>query len=748
MDDFLINAEQSSAGIYIIQDGRFVFISRNAAKYLGYHRKELIGKRALDIVHPENRVDIHNNAIAMLKGTRKEPYEIRIIDNESRIKWVMETVSPIIHKGKRAILGNAMDITEKKTMESTLQESKERYRNIIENITEGYFEVDLAGNVTFFNNALLKIMEYPSTDLNGKNYRSFLDKTDAEKIYQSFNKLFKSNSASMIYSWEFERNGETTYIETSLSVIKDSFGRPIGFRGLARDTTEKHKIHLELKESEERFRLFYQSLLSGVLLHEKGKIFEVNQAMVSLSGYEREELIGMDTAKLVSPEDRILVLQKVLSSGYEKPYEITGLRKDGSKRNLEIQGKPIPYKGRKARIAEVRDVSDRKRLESQFFQAQKLEAVGTLAGGMAHDFNNILMGIQGYTSLMLLGIDVTHPHYEQLKAIEEQVKSASDLTKQLLGYARCGQYEVSPININGVLSKTSAIFGRTKKEIIIKSKFQQNIWIAEVDKGQIEQVLLNLYVNAWQAMPAGGNLYLETQNIEITEETSSVMYNHVAPGRYVQISVTDTGVGMDKKTKARIFEPFFTTKEMGRGSGLGLASAYGIIKSHGGFINVYSEPGKGTTFNIYLPVAISVTIKEEKSTSELRKGSGTILLVDDEHTVIKVISDFLKLIGYRVLTADNTDEAIDIYKEMKNNIDLVILDMIMPGKGGGCVIDAIKKINPDVRIMLSSGYSLTDETKKIMDSGCCSFIQKPYTINDLSQKVCEAMAYEKNKQGN
>jgi two-component system cell cycle sensor histidine kinase/response regulator CckA len=230
-----------------------------------------------------------------------------------------------------------------------------------------------------------------------------------------------------------------------------------------------------------------------------------------------------------------------------------------------------------------------------------MEAIGTLAGGIAHDFNNLLMGIQGYAELTLLDLDPSHPHYERLRRIEAQVQSGADLTKQLLGFARGGRYEVKPADMNDILEKSSSMFGRTQKEISIHRKFGRDLWSVEVDREQMEQVLMNLYMNASQAMPAGGEICLETENVLLNDEKA--ISCAVRPGKYVKISVTDTGTGMDEKTKERIFDPFFTTKGMGRGTGLGLATVYGIIKGHGGAINVYSEPGHGTTFDIYLPAS-------------------------------------------------------------------------------------------------------------------------------------------------
>jgi PAS domain S-box-containing protein len=380
---------------------------------------------------------------------------------------------------------------------------------------------------------------------------------------------------------------------------------------------------------------------------------------------------------------------------------------------------------------------ERRKLESQLQQALRMQAIGTLAGGIAHDFNNILMGIQGRTSLMLLEVSSSNPHFEHLKGIEQYVKKAADLTKQLLGFARGGKYEVKPTDLNDLILRSAQMFGRTKKEIRIHGKYQEGIWPAEVDQSQIERVLLNLYVNAWQAMPGGGDLYIETENILLTEK--EVQAHGMKPGRYVKVTVTDTGVGMDEETRQRIFEPFFTTKEMGRGTGLGLASAYGIIKNHGGLIEVESEQGVGTSFHFLLPVSDKAVTKDPGPEGQIKKGSETVLLVDDEEMVRSVVQRMLEGLGYEVCAAASAQEAIELLGRRKGAVQLVVLDMIMPGSSGGEVFDGLKRIDPGVKVLLSSGYSLDGEAKKIMERGCDGFIQKPFTIKAISAKVREVL---------
>jgi nitrogen-specific signal transduction histidine kinase/CheY-like chemotaxis protein len=380
---------------------------------------------------------------------------------------------------------------------------------------------------------------------------------------------------------------------------------------------------------------------------------------------------------------------------------------------------------------------EKRRLEERLQHADKMEAIGTLAGGIAHDFNNLLMGIQGYASMTLMNLGPNDPNHERLKRIEDQVQSGAELTRQLLGFARGGRYEVKPTDMNDIIEKSSSMFARTRKEITIHKKYENDLCPVEVDLGQMEQVFMNLYVNAWQAMPGGGEIYLKTENVLLKDE--QVLPYSVKPGWYVKISVTDTGTGIDEKTKERIFEPFFTTKEMGRGTGLGLATVYGIIKGHRGMINVYSELGHGTTFNIYLPASEKGVVRKEMATGTIDRGTETILLVDDEKVVMEVNREMLESMGYRVYAVGSGQEAISIYMEKSNEIDLVILDMIMPGISGGETFDRLQEINPMIKVLLSSGYSLNGKARTIMERGCKGFIQKPFHLEKLSQKVREML---------
>ncbi|MCJ7774433.1 MAG: response regulator, partial [Desulfobacterales bacterium] len=470
-----------------------------------------------------------------------------------------------------------------------------------------------------------------------------------------------------------------------------------------------------------------------------------------LTGYTIEESIGMNIANFMTKNSAekmsALVLDRFATDNERKNVrylpinvEIEIKHKNGTIRLCEEAAKFIRDDSDEpiGIIGITRDITQRKKLEAELNQAQKMEAVGTLAGGIAHDFNNLLMGILGRTSLTLADIDTSHPHYENLTEIEKYVTSAVDLTKQLLGFARRGMYEVKPTNINTLVKDQGKMFGRTRKEISIHGKYADDLWSAEVDKNQIEQVLMNIFVNAWQAMPNGGELYVQTENVHL-DETHTTPFEGT-PGKYVKISVTDTGIGMKEEIQKKIFDPFFTTKEKERGTGMGLSSAYGIIKNHKGFINVYSKPGEGSTFNIYLPASEKKAIVIKEPSEELLKGTGTILLVDDEDMILNVGEKILNRIGYEVITASSGHEAIDLYRKNRDRINLVILDMIMPKMSGSETYDSLKAIHPDVTVLLSSGYSLDGRAKDILNKGCDGFIQKPFNMKQLSQKISEILS--------
>ena len=526
---------------------------------------------------------------------------------------------------------------------------------------------------------------------------------------------------------------------------------------------ENEIINEKLEWSESRYRRLVENSPDIIYaLDEAGNFTFISNAAERLLGLDPQQLISKHYTTIIHEDDQErakwffnerrtgkrsatgveLRLISSEASAELKTYEVQHLTIE--LKSIGIYDKDVKDRSKKflGTYGVARDISDRKRLETQLRHAQKMEAVGTLAGGIAHDFNNLLMGIQGYASLMLLKTDPKHPNYKSLNSIEQLVQNGADLTKQLLGFARDGKYDVKSTNMNEIARDTIRMFGRTKKEISLHEEYEEAIWPVEVDQGQLQQVLLNMFVNAAQAMPGGGDLTLVTKNVVLAAQDAKQF--GLPPGKYVRTSISDTGAGIDEGTRQRIFEPFFTTKELGHGTGLGLASAYGIIQNHQGTIDVDSQLGKGATFHIYLPVSKEVR-KEKKSIIEPNHdGPETVLLVDDEDYILKVGSQILQELGYTVLTASSGKEALEIYTRKKDEIDIVVLDMIMPGMGGGETYDNIRALNLDAKVLLSSGYSIMGEASHILNRGCQGFIQKPFTMKNFSEKLREILNGENN----
>jgi two-component system, cell cycle sensor histidine kinase and response regulator CckA len=639
-----------------------------------------------------------------------------------------------------------------KLLEKELLEYKraeKAYRLMVESTADSLYMVDKDCRYLFINHRhLTSRINLSEDEVIGRRYGDFHTPEEAKVFVEKVDEVFTSG-ASVQHAHQSSRDGR--HFLRTFSPVKSPEAPDCITAVLivSKDITDIKRIEDSLAKSRELYRKFVNTSRRMIFIKDhQFRYVLANSVLLSTFGRQEEEVLGKTDFDFMSRE----MAEKLLPA-YKKALDSNGpveLEETIEKRDYQIRVFPMELSekltGISGRIEDVTEEKksdmEKKKLEAKFLQAQKMEAIGTLAGGIAHDFNNLLMGIQGYATLMLLGMGMEHPFYEKLRGIERQVKNGADLTKQLLGFARVGRYEVKSTNLNEILSRTADLFGRTKKEIAISENYQPNLWTVDVDRGQMEQVLFNLYVNAWQAMPEGGSLYLETQNVELDEKY--VQHYFVKQGRYVKMMVVDTGIGMDAQTRARLFEPFFTTKEMGRGTGLGLATVYGIVKAHGGFINVYSEKGQGTAFKIYLPASDKKVLKEDIAPQALLGGSETILVVDDEETIVNVTKEILESLGYRVFTAASGMEAIDTYRGKKEEISLVILDMVMPEMSGGETFDRIKEINPEVKVILSSGYSLNGQASSIMERGCRSFIQKPFNSKELSSIIREVLAGKKN----
>jgi two-component system cell cycle sensor histidine kinase/response regulator CckA len=511
------------------------------------------------------------------------------------------------------------------------------------------------------------------------------------------------------------------------------------------EISERRKTENALKESEEKYRLLVENANDAILVFQEGVSKFHNKRTESLLACTTRDLYEIPLAELCHVDkpdfwdpDFLKNLPRHSPAVQEKENIASGnIRKVINKKNkvlwVHISAIPVNWENAPAMLCFLRDITQQKHLEAELFQARKIEAIGTMAAGIAHDFNNILSGIQGNTSLALLNITPDHAIHKRLTDIETYIAGGTELTRQLLDFASPKHYDRQPIDINQLLKDTAAIFCRTKKELRLHIDCRNRNRVVEADKGQIQQAFTNLLVNAWQAMPGGGDLRITTKDVTISE-TDNISYK-TSPGEYIKISIADSGIGMSPALLSKIFDPFFTTKKRGKGTGLGLSSVYGTIESHNGHINVKSRVGRGTVFHIYLPIAHRPTSHLTPPDDDIVTGTETILIIDDEPDILAIGQEILEAIGYRVYSAPGASRAIEIYSTYRDRIDLIILDMIMPEMNGEQVYDRLAKINPDVKVLLSSGYSQAGQAERILKKGCNGFIQKPFKIQQLSQII-------------
>ena len=635
-----------------------------------------------------------------------------------------------------------------------VQRSETRFRMMIENVPDLIWTFSLKNmQVDYMSPSVETMLGYSKEEIFTKTFRDVMTPASfsfAAQYLETNLRRFEADPKNFpkLHSFEVEyicKDGSTFWAELTAKPVFDDKGNLIDIVGVSRDISKRILAETSLKKSEEKYRSLFESSRDVIYITTlDGEIIEYNPAGIELFGYSREEVIGTSILALYhSPEDRAKFIEAIRQKGYVRDYEIKFKKKDGTRIDCLLtstfwqseDGGMLGYQGI------IRDITDQKRMMAQLQQIQKMEAIGTLAGGIAHNFNNLLMTIQGNTSLMLMKTPPDHPHYKKLKTIEEHIQYGSDLSRQLLGFARGGQTHSKTLNLNTIIRMSAKIFASTKKEITVHTNLERDLMKVEADPGQIEQTLFNLLVNSGHAMPEGGDVYIQTENIELAAYQLAP-YQH-QEGRFVKLSVTDTGIGMDAKTKEKIFDPFFTTKEHGQGTGLGLASVYGIVKNHGGYISVYSEPGKGTTFNIYLPVSEQPSEKPAKPIEPLLNGTETILIVDDEPMITSIGQIMLTEMGYTVLTANDGATALNLFDSHPDPIHLIVLDMIMPKMNGSVVFDQLKTKDPHVRVLLSSGYSINGQASELLDKGCSGFIQKPFNMMELSKKVREVLDKDK-----
>ena len=638
---------------------------------------------------------------------------------------------------------NIEEAVEHKRVDEKLRESEERYRTIIEFSNDMIWTLDNEGRFLFFNKRSEEITGFKLEDWRGKSFSPLIEKEYLPNVIEAFQKTLNGEPQQYEVSVKKE-DGSYFFLSVNTAPIY-SKGKVLGTVSFGRDITDHKKAVEALKQSEEKYRMLIDNIQDGVFIIQDDKIQFANEAFARVGGYTVEEVIGKEFKELVAPEDLEIVADRYYrrQAGEDVPreYEFHALHKDGRTRILvNMNVGLITFHGRMASMGTVKDITEKKMLESQLLRAQRMESIGTLAGGIAHDINNVLTPIM--LSQELLREKFTDKESQNyLNIIQRSTQRGASLMKQVMSYARGVEGERNALQVTHLISEIRQIAKETfPRNIEIRTDIPKDLWNLSGDATQLHQVLMNLCVNARDAMPDGGILHICAENLLIDEDYAHINID-AKVGPYITITVSDTGTGIPPGILERIFEPFFTTKEHGKGTGLGLSTALGIVKSHGGFMTVYSEVGKGTAFKVYLPaITTTETLKAQQHQHELPAGHGElILVVDDEEQIREMTKKTLETHGYKVITANDGKEAIALYAQKRDEIQLVLMDMMMPVMDGSVSIRELHKANPEVKIITVSGLTEKEKIENVDDVQVQAFLMKPYTAEKLLKTIREVL---------
>ncbi len=726
--------------------GNIVESNARAAELLGIpkdvHEARRIDGSEWRIIRPDGTLmpaKEYPSVRALKENRLVDNVEMGIVKPEAEITWINVTAAPLLLENYGVVI-TYNDITAYRKAE---RDYKTLFREMLDGFALHEIICDASGEPADYrfldiNPAFERMTGLKRQDVLGKTVLQLLPGIERYWI-ETYGKVALTGEPALFanYSVELDKHFEVTAFRPA----------PNQFACIFADITESKRAENALRESEARFKALHNASFGGIAIHHKGIILECNQGLSAITGYSTDELIGMNFLLLISETTRDKVLNNIIS-GSEKPYETIGVRKNNEEYPLRSEARNIPYKGESVRVVELRDITEQKlveaeknNLEVQLSQAQKMESVGRLAGGVAHDFNNMLGVIRGYTEIALEQIDPAQPLFADLQEVYKAAERSSDLTRQLLTFARKQTIAPKVIDLNETVEEMLKMLRRLiGEDIELLWKPGKNLGPVKVDPSQIDQLLTNLCVNARDAISGVGKITIETAAASVCDAYCA---NHAefVPGEYVLLAVSDNGCGMDKETLGHVFEPFFTTKEMGRGTGLGLASVYGMVKQNNGFINVYSEPGHGTTFKVYLSrVAVESAPRPEKAPGQLdENGHETILLVEDERAILRMTTMMLTRLGYTVVAAATPGEAIRLANEYNGRIDLIITDVVMPEMNGRELAENLSSHYPDLKLLFMSGYTASVIAHHgVLDEGV-HFIQKPFSARDLAAKVRKAL---------
>ena len=748
--------EAANDGIFLQDPTGFVDCNERGASMYGLTREEVIGRSPADLCperQPDGRLslEVASEKIRAAMDGEPQSFEWQSLRADGVPFDVEINLSRVELRGSAFLQAIVRDIADRKRAEEALRASEGRFRLAWETSPDALSISSLKdGTYLDVNDGYTFLTGYSREEVVGKSALEIPFWADVRDRAPFAAALARQGHLRNYETKLRRRDGETRTILISAGLMRLNGDRHL--LAVTKDIEDIKQAEEALRASEEKYRYVVENANDAIFIAQDGFVKFPNSRLEAISGYSLEELTQRPFLDFVHPEDRATVasMHRKRMEGEQVPtmYSFRGITKSGETIWLEISSVFRMWEGRAASLNFMRDITQEKRLESQLIHAHKMEAVGTLAGGIAHDFNNLLQAVSGYAELLLQQTSEGDKGFRALREIKRAASRGGELTRQLLTFSRKVEPQLRPVDLNIIVSDVRTLLERTiPKMIQIELHLASDLNLVNADSSQIEQVLMNLVVNGRDAMPDGGTLSIHTSNITL-DEPYCRSHQDVVPGEYVLLAVADTGFGIDKETREHVFDPFFTTKEVGKGSGLGLAIVYGIVKSHQGHVLCASCPGQGTAIEIYLPVVERALMASNVSIAPtpLHGGDETILLVDDDASIRDLGEQTLRLYGYTVISAPDGESALEVYREHKNRIDMVILDLIMPGMGGALCLQALVEINPKVKVLIASGYSAEGEHEKAIASGARAFLQKPYELHEMLEAVRQALKGESHQE--
>jgi PAS domain S-box-containing protein len=755
-----ILAGAASEGIVIIENGRIVDLNDQYALMFRGDRAAFIGHEVASFVTPESRALVAER----IRLRSEEPYEHRALRLDGTVIDAEVRGQEVTWEGRRVRVAVLRDITKRKRAENALKESEAFRKRVFESSRIAIVVLDAETlQCVDCNKAAVEIYHFPSREaMLGKTPANVSSAVQYDGTPSPEKALYYNQKAltdgDVIFEWRNQYPDGGLW-DAEIHLMSFVSGGHQFFQLATQNITERKRAAESLRVSEERYRLLFGSIsdsvfvlgLSADLL--PNRFIEVNDIACQRLGYTREELLRMNPTDINEPNEWPITLKEVISqlrASRHAVWEGVHVHKDGHKIPVEISANLFDFEGTVVAVTTVRDISERKQaeqkqreLEAQMQQAQKLESLGILAGGIAHDFNNLLTAILGHANLALMDLAPESPARESLREIDKATSRAAELCRQMLAYAGKGRFVVEPINLSRLVEElTRLLHVSISKKVLLRCQLAEGLPAVDADPAQLRQLAMNLVINAADAIgDTDGIITISTGTMQCDEDSlrGGQLSAPPIPGRYVYLEVIDTGCGMDAKTQARIFDPFFTTKFAGRG--LGLAAVLGIVRSHQGALKVESELGRGTTFRVLFPASKKdAVLAKSAGDSPQWRGKGTILLVDDEEPVRNVTSRMLERRGFTVLRAGDGLEAIELFRAHGAEVVCVLLDLAMPRMDGEETFRELRRIQPDVRVVLASGYSDQEISQRFQNAGLAGFIEKPYRVETLAAKLREVLA--------